>query len=171
MKTILREEGFPLALFPTYMAMIRGSVHSEQYHRLFVDTPDGPKDVIGNGDLACAYFVSAILVLCELTQGGVHTTVTETLADLVASGWYPIEVPREGCIVVWGEKLCTDGVRHRHIGFCTGVDEAISSRPKDGGLRRHPLIETDVSGQVVRPIESLYSHSRLELSTAILQRE
>ncbi len=86
MKTIHKEEGYPLAFFKTYFAMIQGSVGSNQYRHLYVQTVIGPRDVIENGDLACAYFVSSILTLFRLTKGRVHTTVNETIRDLEMSG-------------------------------------------------------------------------------------
>jgi len=163
MKTILKEEGFPLDLFRTYLAMIVGSIRSNQYRSLYVCSPNGSKDVIGDGDLACAYFVSSILTLFGLMNDGIHTTVDETVHDLESSGWEKIQSPRPGCIVVWGKKFRSIGLGHRHIGFCVDADTAVSNDFASGSPRRHLLLEKDVSGQLIRPVESFYYHPELDL--------
>lgn len=162
MKTIHKEEGYPLAFFETYLAMIFGSVESNQYRHLYVRTRSGPEDVIGNGDLACAYFVSSILTLFRLTKGRVHTTVNETIRDLEMSGWKKIPSPRPGCIVVWGKKLRRRGPGHRHIGFFVGDDSVVSNNAALGSPKLHLLFERDDLGRPIRKVESYYSHPRLE---------
>lgn len=156
MKSILSEEGYPLALMPTYLAWIEGSVGSRQYRKCFVDRRSGPFDVIGDGDLACALYVSAILKLFNLTQGGVHTTVTETVLDLTDSGCPQIDDVRPGAIIVWGKKLCTDGLHHRHIGFSLGGDRAVSTCPKVRTPIEHHFTYGEVDGRPVRPIEAIF---------------
>ena len=162
MKTILKEEGFPLDLFRTYLAMVVGAVGSNQYRTLYVRSPEGLKDVIDDGDLACAYFVSSILTLCGLMNDGVHTTVDETIRDLESSGWEKIYVLRPGCIVVWGKKFRSVGPGHRHIGFSIGEGTVVSNDFFSGSPRQHPLIEYDVSGQAIRQVESFYHHPWLD---------
>lgn len=163
MKTILTEEGYPVDFFQTYLTMILGSVDSDQYRKLYVRLPDGSsKDVIGDGDLACAYFVSSILTLCGLTKDGVHTTVDETILDLEASKWQRVEIPYVGCVVVWKKRHCTDGQFHRHIGFFVGNDEVVSNQAVSGRPKRHPLIERDVVGEILREVEAVYSYPYFE---------
>ncbi|OIP58972.1 MAG: hypothetical protein CO143_01885 [Candidatus Moranbacteria bacterium CG_4_9_14_3_um_filter_45_14] len=162
MKTILKEEGYPLAFFKTYLAMILGSIGSNQYRHLYVDTVVGPRDVIENGDLACAYFVSSILTLCGLTTGGVHTTVDETICDLKSSGWKKIHSPRLGCVVVWGKKFRSRGLGHRHIGFYVGDDNVVSNDSVSGSPKLHRLFEKDDLGEFIRKVEAYYFHPRLE---------
>jgi len=159
MKTIYREEGYSLALRETYLAMIEGSTGSAQYRKLFVKRDDGPYDVIGNGDLACAFFVSSILYLLMLTRGGVHTTVDETLKDMLRSGWREVHGPEPGAVVVWGLKLSdTDGLKHRHIGFCLDGNRAVSTSAK----RRSPILHL-INGLTTedgseRPVQAYYTH-------------
>lgn len=161
MKTILKEEGFPLALFESYLALINGSIGSHLFRVLYVRTPRGPHDVINNGDLACAYYVSSILTLCNLTQGGVHTTVTETILDLEHSGWRNIITPKPGAVVVWESKLCDDGAYHRHIGFVTSPKKAISNRPNQRHPASHHLTFGLKTSPSFRKIEALYFHDDL----------
>jgi hypothetical protein len=155
-KTILAEEGYSLSLFDTYLAQIKGSVGSNQYRKLFVTRPEGVHEVIENGDLACAYFVSAILTLCNLMRDGVHTTVTATITDLEASGWKLSPKLKVGSVVIWKPKLCTDGLQHRHIGFYIGGKMAVSNVAK----LRTPAVH-HVTYQGTRQIEAIYFHHKL----------
>ncbi|MFZ2252819.1 MAG: hypothetical protein WAW13_01440 [Minisyncoccia bacterium] len=160
MKTILKEEGYPLTLLKTYLAMVAGSVGSKMFRKLYVTTPDGSNDVIGDGDLACAFYVSSMLSLCGLIHGGVHTTVTETIQDLVASGWVEINAPKSGAVVVWESQVGTDGAAHRHIGIALSNMIALSNVSK---LRQPGL--HDMGCGKHRSVEKVYFHPKLENDT------
>ncbi|MBI2439184.1 MAG: hypothetical protein HYV45_01105 [Candidatus Moranbacteria bacterium] len=177
MHSIFEEEKRSLALLPSYLAMIEASVDSKMFRQLFVTEYDGSHtDVIGNGDLACAFYVSALLHIFNLVKTGVHTTVDKTEWDMtVLSQWYLLpsntvsvmrhhlsQMPR-GSVIIWGKKMCTDGLQHRHIGFYMGEKEAISNRPDQGSPQRHHYTfgEND-DGSPVRPIEKVYFHPLLE---------
>jgi hypothetical protein len=155
MYSIYTEEGHQLALLDTYLAMILGSVGSAQYRRLFVQKPEGAHDVIGDGDLACAYFVSSILTLCGLIRGGVHTTVDMTVHDLLVSGWVEGTV-QEGAVLIWAPKLCTDGTCHRHIGFSVGREMAVSN----DAARGYPAVHHNTYEES-RVIEAVYIHKKI----------
>ncbi len=159
MKTILYEEGYPPALRETYLAMIYGSVDSDQYRKLYVRRPNGELiDVIKNGDLACAYFVSSILTLCGFIKDGVHTTVDETLRDVEASSWIRTDTASIGSLVVWKKRKCSDGTYHRHLGFFVGQGEVISNDAISGHPKCHSLIEKDIVGEVIREVETFYTY-------------
>ena len=161
MNTILLEESYPLALRETYLAMIRNSVGSMQYRMLFVQTPRDIVDVIGDGDLACAFFVSSILTLCGLTKGGVHTTVDATIDDLEQSGWKEqSDLLPEGSVLVWESKLCSDNQRHRHIGFCVGDGMAVSNSSEERSPTLHRLCFNDFLKPPVRKVTAVYTHTR-----------
>lgn len=127
---------------------------------------NGPTYVIMNGDLACAYFVSSILTLCDLTKGGVHTTVDETVLDIEASDWRKISEVKPGAIIVWSAKLSTDGLKHRHIGFALANNMAISniSEKRVPGIHHITYGEEGTStyqNSTYRAIESIYFHPDL----------
>ena len=162
MKTILKEEGFPLDIRKTYLAMIEDSSGSAMFRKLFVSRQDGPYDVIGNGDLACAFFVSSILALCQLTRDGVHTTVDETIRDMMESGWYEVKEKQVGAVVVWGLKLSdTDGLMHRHIGFCMGEVLAVSTNSKRRSPQIHLLEGLLTETGKPRGVQAYYMHPSL----------
>lgn len=165
MHSVLKEEGFPVALRLTLLTKIRGSIDSNQYLSLYVTVPgDGfvtYHDVIGSGRFACAYYVSAILHLVELTAGAVHTNVTETEEDLIASGWERTESLLPGAVIIWGPKLASDGQPHRHIGFYVGNDRAVSTDGVTGRPTEHHVTYGTENGSPVRPIMAIYFHERL----------
>ena len=66
---------------------------------------------------------------------GVHATVSSTVRDMKESGWVVTDDPKRGDVVVWGEKMGSDGKFHKHIGFYWGEGKAISNS-KD---KRHPV--------------------------------
>lgn len=162
MQTILKEEGYPLALLESYMAMVEGSVGSAQWRHLYVRREEDALDVIDDGDLACAYYVSSILHTFNLIDGGVHTTVVEIEHDLLQSGWSLVEEPCPGAIVFWGEKMGDDGRVHRHLGICTSDCMAVHHDAKTKSPKREPIWSlVDHSGNQ-RPVEKFYFHPLLE---------
>jgi|CXWL01.1.fsa_nt_gi hypothetical protein len=161
MKRIFDEEGYHLALRDTYLAMIQNSSGCDLFRKLYVRTPDGLKEVIGDGDLACAYFVSSILTLFVLVDC-VHTTVDATVADMVASGWIEIdkdhpEAIQPGMVLVWESKLCEDGLHHLHIGFAISVMVGLSNVLEVG----RPGLHLITFGDKNRAIARIFSHPKL----------
>jgi len=162
MKTVLLEESHPVHLKKTFLAMIEGSVGSNQYCFLYIDHPDGPKDVIFDGDLACAFYVSSILTLCNLIAGGVHTTVDETIKDLIQSGWTASLKPCAGAIVIWSLKLSdSDKAMHRHIGICTDKRFAVSTKPALRSPQKHGIWSLKTHTGQKREVEGYYIHPDL----------
>lgn len=162
MKTIRQEEGYPLALFESYMALINGSIGSRMFRELYVRTPRGPTDVIMDGDLACAFFVSAVLTMFRLTKGGVHTTVSETVYDLESSGWTRLSATKPGAVIVWSSKIGEDNVPHRHIGFAVTKNQAISTISKKRCPDLHHMTFGEKEDAAHRSIETIYFHKKLQ---------
>lgn len=169
MESIIREEGNPVDLWRTLLAMIVGSVDSKQYQRVFVQQPGESVDVTRQGNFSCAVYVSALLHLCELIMGGLHTTVDETVSDMRASGWQEINYGQvhPGCVLVWGEaNVCSDGKLQQHIGFFYELDngmggKAISNHPLLGVPKIHHVTFGSERGVPRRPIRWIFSHPLL----------
>ena len=143
----------PLQLLPvqTYLSMIRGSVGSQAYRHLFAMIDERPVDIIENGALACAFFVSHILLLFRLIKEP-HTRVVGTIRDLEASGWIKTETPHEGALLVW-EVAEEAGSLHPHIGFFMKNNEAISNSTEQGVPVTHHWTYNDT-----RKVEAIYTH-------------
>ncbi len=166
MKSVSLEEGWPLATLPTLLAMVKNSVGSNQYLSLYIDMTQNAAvkyfDVIETGRFACAFYASSILTLVNLMNDGVHTTVAETEKDLLQSGWYPIAAPMPGAVIVWADKMASDGKPHLHIGFYLGDDMAVSTDGKTGTVTKHHMTYgTKGDGSPAREIKAVYFHDKL----------
>jgi hypothetical protein len=176
MKSIVREEGYPVDLLRTYLAMIEGSVNTSQFQRFYVAWPDGSVDVTDRGNFSCAVYVSSILTLVCLITGGVHTTVDETICDMLESGWHEVYYSSDtahllpmGCVILWGEaSVCSDGRLHRHIGFYVGNGKAVSNHPVDRVPKRHHItFGEDENGSPVRPVLRVYQNPSLRRDVSV----
>lgn len=125
--TFEQEEGFPLDVKASFLAAVKNSVGTEMFRNLYRETPDGSEDVINDGDLACAYSVSALLSMFGLIKGGIHTTVDATMFDMTHSGWKVCDTPAPGAVVLWDEKLGDDRRTHKHLGICLDENHALNN--------------------------------------------
>lgn len=109
------------------------------------------QDILRDGDLSCAFYVSSILKIFNLIQE-VHTTVTNTVKDLEASEWKKVVEPKIGCVLVWEAKLFENEEVHTHIGFYMGNNTAISNSEKYKVPKLH-----HVTWNNTRKIVAIYS--------------
>ena len=96
----MKKEGLQFDLFNTYLAAIKNSVGSKFFRNMYAY--DGRKriDVLENGNLSCAYFVSTILKHFGLLKK-VHATVKNTVKDLKRSGGKSGNKPKNGSVLVY----------------------------------------------------------------------
>lgn len=111
------------------------------------------KDILAGGELACASFVSGVLLWSGLIKEK-HATVTGTLKDMRRSGWKKIKKPREGCILRWEKREENGG--HEHLGFYMGTTIAISNSK----TAKVP-VEHHWTYRGTRKIVAMYWHPRL----------
>lgn len=153
-----------LALFQSYVAMIQNSVGARIYKNLYFRINGDVIDVLEDGDLSCAMFVSTLLHTFGLIKE-LHTTVNGTIEDLLQNGWTNIDEPRKGAVVLWGFKKKDDGTqgKHRHVGFYIDEQTCISN---DSDSRvvwtHHPTYGTFPSGEARRDIQAYYWHPLLD---------
>lgn len=117
-----------------FLLSIRNSIGSQLF-RSYLDKEGN--DVLHNGDLSCAYFISSILCLHGLIDR-THFTVPGTLFAMEKAGWYTITNLKVGCIVVWG-SVHQNGADHKHLGVYIGDGQAISNRSSLGMPGEHAL--------------------------------
>lgn len=161
MHAILEEEGGPLDLRATFLDLVIGSVGTNMYRNVHVVRSEDVVNVTDDGDLSCAYYVSAVLRHFHLIQHGFYTTITHTLADMRRSGWEVCEKPAPGVVVVWVSKECTDGP-HRHIGICLDETYCVSNSPIARTPQKHEILGLLDHAGGVRAVEMYYKHPRLE---------
>lgn len=130
-----KKEIVPL-FFNTYLAVIKNSIGSNLFRNFYVKVGDEQTDIMRNGELSCAFYVSSVLALFKFIKE-VHGTVDSTVKDLQESDWEIIKEPKIGSILVWEKIDFGDNDIHKHIGFFVGDNTAISNNYKLGYPTSH----------------------------------
>jgi hypothetical protein len=140
-------------LLENYLAVAKASVDSNVFRKLYYKIGNRKIEVLNDGDLSCAAFVSFILKIFSLIPE-IHTTVRETEKDLRRAGWFTVRKPRPGAIIVYGPKITSSGETHKHLGIYLGGGKAISNRD----FKKSPKIDT----WDYRSVEKILWHKKLE---------
>jgi len=135
-----------------YLTVARASAGSQFFRKCYFQIDNRPVEVLRDGDLSCAFFVSAILKLFNLIKE-LHTTVVGTERDCELHGWREIKKPKPGAIIVWGPKKFKSGETHKHIGIFLGAGKAVSNNSK----KRSPSIRA----WDYRPVERILWNEKL----------
>ena len=153
--------------FDTYLAVAKASAGSRMFQCYYARVNGTRREVLGKGNLACAFHVSSILRIFGLVSN-LQITVHRLLDDMERSGWKKIQKPRAGCIVLWREKprnpshYKKDKKSHvpfvRHMGIYLGGGKAVSNR-SDVGKNHVPFVHS----LYYRPIETYFWHKKLDL--------
>lgn len=116
--------------FQSYLRAIENSVGSHLFRNFYCSDGKKTVDIYQNGNLSCAYFVSAILVLFGFISRP-RATVFSLLESLKESDFLAVDLSelKKGDIILWEKKLGANGF-HQHIGFYLGDDRAISNSPR-----------------------------------------
>jgi len=140
-----------------FLLSVRNSIGSQLF-RSYLN--EEGTDVLKDGDLSCAYFISSILCLHRLIDRP-HFTVPGTLFAMEKAGWYQIKTLRTGCIIVWG-SVHQNGADHKHLGVYIGEQQAISNRSSLGMPGEHALHYSGLDKDGAKkkaPVLSMYWHS------------
>lgn len=143
-------------IFDSYMAVIKNSIGSNMFRNFYAEIDGVKKDILENGDLSCAIFVSNILHMFNLIKGP-HVTVASTINDIKNFGWQEISELRVGAIIFWESVDFGKTGFHSHVGFYVGENMAISNNSETGMPSAHAY---DFEGK--RKIEAIYWNSRLD---------
>ncbi len=141
-------------LLDTYLAMINNAVGSTMFKNGYAEFDGVKKDVVNDGELSCAIFVSSILKIFSLIDD-VHATVTSTVKKMEEAGWQKTEDLKPGSVLVWEEKII-DGQPHFHIGFYIGDNEAVSNSTEARVIAKHHYTYGENDNKPVRAITSIY---------------
>ncbi|MDE2498580.1 MAG: hypothetical protein KGL56_00185 [Alphaproteobacteria bacterium] len=148
----------------SYLAMVENSEGSRMFRNRFYIIDGQSLDVLEDGDLSCAEYVSSVLYLFGLIAG-IHTTVVGCVEDMLSHGWQAIPEPRQGAIIHWDFKKLDDGTRgkNRHLGFYWDAEAAYSNDPVTRAiLRHHPTYGTREDGEPRRDILGYFWHPALD---------
>lgn len=140
--------------------MIENSIGSRLFSSLFVTFEDGgdTADILNDGELSCAFFVSSLLTLAGVMEKPCATV--KKLTELITNDplWVRVEEADAtvGDVVIYKKVIFEDETEHAHIGLALNEDEVVSTSYEKKEVVRHPID--------YRPIESVhrYTWSRSE---------
>lgn len=132
--------------------LIKNSLGSKFFRSIYFFINNKSLDILKNGDLSCAFYVSIILKILGLINS-IHTTVDSTVKDLENFGWYKIKKPKFGAVILWDYKK---GGKHMHLGFCLNKNKAVSNSSKLKSPQIHNIYYEN------RSIKAIYFHKELE---------
>lgn len=142
----------------TYLAMIEGSVDSRLFRHLYAEVDGREQDLLRDGEVSCAFYVSSILFHFKLLESP-HATVEGLIRDLRRSGWQEVEKPEAGDVLIWERMAQAGGEKHLHAGFFMEGDVAISHVDSVRTPQRHHMTFGIEYGKPKRTIESAYHWS------------
>mgnify|MGYP001584286886 CR=1 FL=1 len=136
----------------SYVRAIENSVGSRLFNSLLVRFGDSQevKDILNDGELSCAYFVSSLLVMHDALRQ-THTTVAnlkKALSENPKWSEVPLENVEAGDVVFYKKRTFADGSGNAHVGFVLNKDEAVSTDYQKKAVSKHKLDYT--------PIESVW---------------
>ena len=141
------------------MALVKNSVGAKTFRNSYAAVGGKKKDILENGRLSCAFFVSSILVLFKLIKE-IHATVDGTERDMEKSGWTKMKKPKIGTVLIW-EAVNSGRGEHKHIGFYIGKNKAISNHHKKGFPAVHHWTFGEKNGKEGRKVEAIYWNKKL----------
>lgn len=156
----MKKPKIKLLTYQNYLAMIKNSPNTKMFRNIYVLENKKKKDILRDGNLSCAYFVSSILKIFDLISPSIspHATVEGTIKDMFQNGWQETKKLKPGNIVAWEEKECSDGP-HLHLGFFLNKDKVISNSHKKRAPKIHHLTYgKDNQGKPKRRIIKIYTH-------------
>jgi hypothetical protein len=112
-----------LLLKKNYLSALNLSEGIKTFKHVYADIDGKVKDIVEDGDLACAEFACFMLLPFKLISE-MHATVAGAVQDLKKKGWYEIQDLKEGAVLIWEKDA---GNPHMHIGFYLGNGKAVSN--------------------------------------------
>lgn len=135
----------------SYLAAIRNAEGSRMFSELYLDRDGESIDVLEDGRLSCAVFVTSLLYIFGLIDK-THATVSSTEQDLLVSGWELVTELKPGAIIIWERDDSPDP--QRHIGFCLDEKYGMSTSSEKSCVVKHNIS--------YRPVQAIYSYSKFE---------
>lgn len=122
-----------ILLKDTYLALIENACGSGIWANNYALVNGKREDIVHDGSISCAFFVSSILKIFDFIKA-IHTTVKGTEKDLKESNWRRISVSSKmpkGSVIIWEKKSLVDKQikkrkKYSHIGFYLGDKKAVS---------------------------------------------
>ena len=141
-----------------FLMVIRNSAGTNMFRNFYYKNLG---DVLKNGDLSCAFFVSTILLMFGFVNK-VSFRVVDVIDEMEEKGWKEITRLRKGAVIIWN-PVVQNGGNHLHIGFYMGKKIAISNRSSIGAPGEHPVFYSglDKGKSKKVTIRAIYWHQKL----------
>ena len=158
--------GKPSLFFKNYMAMIGNSLKTKMFRNFYLNVNGEEKDILENGRLSCAVFVSSVLILQGLIQGpprGPHAIVKSLVKNMEDASWKKIKKPRPGAVLIWEPMKIGERVTD-HVGFFWDNVSAISNNSEWGTPQIHHWtygVKGPASDEPFRKVIAIYWHDKL----------
>ena len=136
---------------------IENSVGTKMFRSSYYILAGKETDILKNGGLSCALYVSTVLYVFKLIAGP-HATVAGTIKDLEKSGWRKVSSPGPGDVLVWRPAKFKNGSKHSHVGFCLASNYAISNSSKLGYPVKHHITFGTKGTKPIIKIASIYRY-------------
>lgn len=149
----------PLNL-PTMLKVIEASLGSLMFQTSLALVNGRKRDILNRGQLACAFYVLAILAMFGLIDR-VHSTVAGTVKAMKRAGWQPTNKLSTGVVIIWGRPVSGDH-DHEHIGFVLSQTKAASNSSELKVPVRHHITFGAKATPGYRQIIGLYYHPKLK---------
>lgn len=138
-KNLISKPKIKLLKEKTFLKMILNSCGSLMWKNNYGLIDNKEIDLVQNGNLSCAFYVSSLLKLFDLISD-VHLTVKSTEKELLKNGFKKIPVSKnmpKGTVIIWKKKkelnIYTNKKEdHLHIGFYVGNEKAVSMSSFNG---------------------------------------
>lgn len=142
-----------------YLAMVKNAAAGENrmFRNIYALVDGVEKDILEDGNLSCAAFVSGVLAMHGLIDRP-HAAVAGTEKALEAAGWVVIPEPRAGAVLSWVSISYSDTRTHGHLGFFIGNERAVSNASNGVGVPREHHWTYDGS----RTVERIWWHPSLD---------
>lgn len=137
------------------LMLAKKSIGSPLFRNMYVRRQDEkePFDVLEDGTVSCAVFVSTLLTMVGLIERP-HFIVASVIKDMEASGWQQITRPRPGAVVTWAGN----DDNPPHIGIVVEGDDLC--------IANSSIVRTPQPGSLTmndgRQPDAFYWHSDLE---------
>ena len=145
--------------------MIENSLETKMFRNFYCLLDGQEKDILENGRLSCAVFVSSILVLHGLIEGpprAPHAMVKSLVKNMEDSGWQKTSQPCPGAVLVWEPMKSGERVND-HIGFYWKDTRAVSNGTQmNAPMFHHWTYGQKENGDPIRKVTAIYWHNKLE---------
>ena len=139
----MADENIQILTRETFLKCLENSPGSRLFNSLIVQFKDSgtKKDILGDGEYSCAFFVSNILYLFGSIPKPVATVDSLLKVLMKDTRWSLVnnDQIQPGDVVIWEKIKYDDGSENAHVGFALTSTIAVSTSSKEKMIVQHPI--------------------------------